>query len=151
MVVRKTKYGQVQIWDKQTRNTIYLSSNNIGSKKLSIDLDDPEFDGIVLTEPTYYEKSQIAQNNGYLVSIHDFIIEYVVGDNLSDVFDDDNLWYQREIPFSELKKKVQEYLTSEIEENGKYNNSSLLRELELVVLCDLVCIDLLVAYPFKFN
>ena len=32
MVVRKTKYGQVQIWDKQTRNTIYLSSNNIGSK-----------------------------------------------------------------------------------------------------------------------
>lgn len=49
------------------------------------------------------------------------------------------------------QEKVQEYLTSEIEENGKYNNNSMLRELELVVLCDLVCIDLLVAYPFKFN
>ncbi len=55
---------------------------------------------------------RFGNTNPYLVAIHDFLIEYVVGENLSYVFDDENETEQRDIAFISLYDKVQKYLTS---------------------------------------
>ena len=71
-----------------------------------------------------------------------------MGINLSYVFDDENETEQRDIAFISLYDKVQKFMSAETEQPSQ---DYTIREMQMLFLCDFPCIDLLVAYPFKFN
>ena len=151
--------GKVCISDLFGRENMYLSLKDSESENIYLPLNSgvkaydrnrPKALGCksILVNPTNEDLRLIATRNPYLVAIHDFLIEYVVGINLSYVFDDENETEQRDIAFISLYDKVQKFMSDETEQPSQ---DYTIREMQMLFLCDFPCIDLLVAYPFKFN
>ena len=145
--------GKVCIWDSFGRENMYLSAEDSEANNIYLPLNSGINTEVVgnkniIVNPTDDDLRDIATRNPYLVAIHDFLIEYVVGENLSYVFDDENETEQRDIPFISLYNKVQKFMSAETEQPRQ---NYTIREMQMLFLCDFPCIDLLVVYPFKFN
>ena len=145
--------GKVCIWDSFGRENMYLSAEDSEANNIYLPLNSGINTEVVgnkniIVNPTDDDLRDIATRNPYLVAIHDFLIEYVVGENLSYVFDDENETEQRDIPFISLYNKVQKFMSAETEQPSQ---NYTIREMQMLFLCDFPCIDLLVVYPFKFN
>ena len=145
--------GKVCIWDSFGRENMYLSAEDSEANNIYLPLNSGINTEVVgnkniIVNPTDDDLRDIATRNPYLVAIHDFLIEYVVGENLSYVFDDENETEQRDIPFISLYNKVQKFMSAETEQPSQ---NFTIREMQMLFLCDFPCIDLLVVYPFKFN
>ena len=145
--------GKVCIWDSFGRENMYLSAEDSEANNIYLPLNSGINTEVVgnkniIVNPTDDALRDIATRNPYLVAIHDFLIEYVVGENLSYVFDDENETEQRDIPFISLYNKVQKFMSAETEQPSQ---NYTIREMQMLFLCDFPCIDLLVVYPFKFN
>ena len=145
--------GKVCIWDSFGRENMYLSAEDSEANNIYLPLNSGINTEVVgnkniIVNPTDDDLRDIATRNPYLVAIHDFLIEYVVGENLSYVFDDDHETEQIDIPFISLYNKVQKFMSAETEQPSQ---NYTIREMQMLFLCDFPCIDLLVVYPFKFN
>ena len=145
--------GKVCIWDSFGRENMYLSAEDSEANNIYLPLNSGINTEVVgnkniIVNPTDDDLRDIATRNPYLVAIHDFLIEYVVGENLSYVFDDENETEQRDIPFISLYNKVQKFMSAETEQPSQ---NYTIREMQMLFLCDFPCIDLLVVYPFEFN
>ena len=145
--------GKVCIWDSFGRENMYLSAEDSEANNIYLPLNSGINTEVVgnkniIVNPTDDDLRDIATRNPYLVAIHDFLIEYVVVENLSYVFDDENETEQRDIPFISLYNKVQKFMSAETEQPSQ---NYTIREMQMLFLCDFPCIDLLVVYPFKFN
>ena len=145
--------GKVCIWDSFGRENMYLSAEDSEANNIYLPLNSGINTEVVgnkniIVNPTDDDLRDIATRNPYLVAIHDFLIEYVVGENLSYVFDDENETEQRDFPFISLYNKVQKFMSAETEQPSQ---NYTIREMQMLFLCDFPCIDLLVVYPFKFN
>ena len=145
--------GKVCIWDSFGRENMYLSAEDSEANNIYLPLNSGINTEVVgnkniIVNPTDDDLRDIATRNPYLVAIHDFLIEYVVGENLSYVLDDENEPEERDIPFISLYNKVQKFMSAETEQPSQ---NYTIREMQMLFLCDFPCIDLLVVYPFKFN
>ena len=148
--------GKVCISDLFGQGDMYLSLKYSKSENLylplSLDINTKPLlvdNKSILVNPTDKELDTIARQYSYLVATHNFLIEYVVGKNLSYVFDDENETEQRDIPFISLYEEVKEFLSAEAEDNR--TQDLVLGEMQMLLLCDFPCIDLLVTYPFRID